>query len=354
MEEKMKKISLLFGVVTSIILCITFSFSSKNNQVFANTLTNSSQPQAIDLELKAQIVFLRTLIFQIPNDNRDKVITTERGNTIHTNLVYPSSYNNNTFDLYVPKNKLKDSPTIIWVHGGAFIGGGKADPSIQNYLDELASNGYTIASIDYELAPEATYPSQLIQISEFVSYLKTANLGINLDNLFMAGDSAGGQLAAQFSLTQTNPNYRESLNIEQVLNESSIKGNLLYCGFYDLNSTALTNDASFKIIWKYVGWALSGTKNWYNSPSIKSMTIKDYVTEKFPPSYITDGNANSFTEQGEALVHTLKELGVKTDSFFCPEDEYGTQGHEFQFDLSTSAAQKALEDSKLFLAEHRN
>ena len=84
------------------------------------------------------------------------------------------------------------------------------------------------------------------------------------------------------------------------------------------------------------------------------MTIKDYVTEKFPPSYITDGNANSFTEQGEALVHTLKELGVKTDSFFCPEDEYGTQGHEFQFDLSTSAAQKALEDSKLFLAEHRN
>ena len=45
--------------------------------------------------------------------------------TIYKDFVYPSADERNTYDIYPPKNADEDLPTIVWVHGGAFVAGTK-------------------------------------------------------------------------------------------------------------------------------------------------------------------------------------------------------------------------------------
>ena len=53
-------------------------------------------------------------------------------------------------------------PTIVWVHGGAWVSGDKSQ--IANYLRILASHGYTAVGVNYAIAPRKTYPTPLRQI----------------------------------------------------------------------------------------------------------------------------------------------------------------------------------------------
>jgi len=78
----------------------------------------------------------------------------------------------------------------------------------------LASEGYAIVNINYELAPKAKYPAQLIQIGEAYEFIENSDLYpfIDKDIIYFGGDSAGAHIAAQFIIVQTNPDYVSLLN----------------------------------------------------------------------------------------------------------------------------------------------
>jgi len=65
-----------------------------------------------------------------------------------------------------------------------------------------------------------------------------------------------------------------------------------------------------------VARALIGTKDWKTSHEIRQASLPNYVTVNFPPTYITDGNAFSFQEQGMALVEKLQSLNIPVESLF--------------------------------------
>lgn len=56
-------------------------------------------------------------------------------------------------------------------------------------------------------------------------------------------------------------------------------------------------------------------KDWKTSEQLKE-AVADHVSKEFPPTYITDGNAYSFQEQGQALENRLTELKVPVQSLF--------------------------------------
>ena len=68
--------------------------------------------------------------------------------TVHKDLVYPSEDGRNTYDIYLPKRVDKDLPTVVWVHGGAFVAGTK--DGIENYAVMLANEGYAVVGMDYQ------------------------------------------------------------------------------------------------------------------------------------------------------------------------------------------------------------
>lgn len=105
-----------------------------------------------------------------------------------------------TLDLYVPTAG-PPRPGIVFVHGGAWHDGGPGahvrDAAV------LAERGYASALIRYRLAPAATWPAALEDCKCAVRWLRAnaAELHVDPDRIAVAGDSAGGHLAALVALT---------------------------------------------------------------------------------------------------------------------------------------------------------
>lgn len=304
----------------------------------------------VNIMPKPIVLLARELVFVILEDDRPEFYE-KQGIQVQTNLEYPSNFSRNTFDYYEPKEPLANNPTIIWVHGGGFIGGDKSD--VELYAIWLAFNGYHVISMNYELAPDAIYPSTMLQVGELVQFLQIYQQGWNMNNLFLAGDSAGAQIAAQFATLQTNSNYAEAIGIEPVLTPEQIKGVLLYCGIYDLASLLDTDSRIFNFLFSQIGWSYFGIKDWAESDEGQLKSVIDHVDENFPNAYITDGNAISFEEQGDALVQKLESLNVNVSSRFFDKDRMTTY-HNFQFRLDTNAGLETFKDTINFLNQHRD
>lgn len=91
-------------------------------------------------------------------------------------------------------DKNKYYPVIFHIHGGAWVYGDKDLNT--NFHYHLAQEGFKVISISYTLCFKAHLIDQLKEINEFIKhlYLKKDEYKIDLNNLFIIGDSAGGEL----------------------------------------------------------------------------------------------------------------------------------------------------------------
>lgn len=92
---------------------------------------------------------------------------------------------------------LKESlPCIVYIHGGAFIGGSLDVSENPCKLIAEGINGVVI-SVDYSLAPEKPYPLGLNDCRKVVEYIEENNFlyGIDKNKIGIVGESAGANLA---------------------------------------------------------------------------------------------------------------------------------------------------------------
>jgi acetyl esterase/lipase len=105
-------------------------------------------------------------------------------------------------DLHIPSGKAF-SPLIVWVHGGAWRSGSKKNVS----LGKLVEDGYPIASVDYRLSTQAKFPAQVHDIKAAIRFLRAhgSEWGLATGKIAIAGDSAGGHLAALVGVSNQHP-----------------------------------------------------------------------------------------------------------------------------------------------------
>lgn len=102
-------------------------------------------------------------------------------------------------DLYLPSCAAKPFPLIVWIHGGAWRAGSKADMP----LGPLVAQGFAVASVDYRLSTDAPFPAQAHDLKAALRFLAARWPGYHYDPTCMAiaGASAGGHLAALVGVT---------------------------------------------------------------------------------------------------------------------------------------------------------
>jgi len=90
----------------------------------------------------------------------------------------------------------KPMPVIIWIHGGAWIGGSK-DSGIPLLLP-FAKRGYFCASMNYRFSKEAKFPAQIEDCKCAIRFLRAKAKEFNIDpeRIGVWGASADGHLAA--------------------------------------------------------------------------------------------------------------------------------------------------------------
>jgi len=101
--------------------------------------------------------------------------------------------------LYVPKNAGKG--LIIYLHGGGFVFGSidSHDPVCRKAAN---ASGCKVVSVEYRLAPEHKFPAAVEDAYESYLWARNSAKSIDIDpeKIAIAGDSAGGNLAAAVCL----------------------------------------------------------------------------------------------------------------------------------------------------------
>jgi acetyl esterase len=94
-----------------------------------------------------------------------------------------------------------DQPTVLYLHGGYWVMGGKH--THDRLVRELAVGAQAaVVFVDYTLAPEARYPVQNEQAYAVLKYVSenAAELCLDASRIAVAGDCAGGNIAAALTL----------------------------------------------------------------------------------------------------------------------------------------------------------
>ncbi|MGK3951401.1 alpha/beta hydrolase [Microbacterium sp. I2] len=271
-----------------------------------------------------------------------------------TGITYAEDEPGLTLDMYTTAEDGDALPTVIWIHGGAWISGSSAD--VDPYMRILADAGYTAIAVNYTLGPEATYPTAVGELNDAFAYIldHADELAVDPDTIVIAGDSAGGQLASQMATLSTNPDYAELMDVRPALAADQIVGVILNCGVYDMR--AMTNLPGI-IGWgfKTALWSYTGTKDWAAESPGATMSTIEFVTSDFPPTYISGGNGDGLTWlQGIPMAQRLRSLDVPVTDLFWPADHEPALQHEYQFHLDLDEAQEALGRTLDFLESVTN
>lgn len=108
-----------------------------------------------------------------------------------------------TLDLYLPAEGEGPFPLVVFIHGG-WISGDKQDGQQESWVT-LRDSGYAVASINYRLIGEASYPEPVEDCIAAIAYLtKYAGLyHLDLSRYALTGESAGAEYALMTALDET-------------------------------------------------------------------------------------------------------------------------------------------------------
>lgn len=267
-------------------------------------------------------------------------------------LAYADGGADTTMDVFTPASATGPLPTVVWIHGGAWISGSKEN--VDPYMRILAAEGYTTIAVNYTIGPEGVYPLAVHQLNDALAYIDAHadELGVDPTQIVLAGDSAGGQLASQMATLITSPDYAEIMDVTPALEAEQVVATVLNCGVYDLAALAtLDGIAGWGL--KTSMWAYSGTKTWAEDSTGATMSTIDWVTEDFPTTYISGGNGDGLTWlQSIPMAQRLDALGVDVTTLFWPAPHEPQLPHEYQFHLDMPDAQTALQKTIDFLDAH--
>ena len=249
------------------------------------------------------------------------------------------------FDVYYPSTIQTNQvlPVVVWTHGGSWISGSK--DFVSNYLKILASKGFTVVGVSYRLAPAELYPTPVRQLNAALAFIEKNGhaLHADLSRIFLAGSSAGAQIAAQLANAITSPAYAAEVGIKPSIEPSRLIGVVFHCGTYE---ATLANFGRRGVLWAYFG-----TEDFATDPRLSQFSVARHVTPKFPPAFLSTGNEDALSPQSYLLAENLVKQGVFVDKLFFPQEYTPKVWHEFQFGLDTEAGRLALDRSVAFMTE---
>lgn len=260
------------------------------------------------------------------------------------NLPYGLKGKYQLLDLYFPKGTEKPLPVIVSVHGGGYVYGTKE--VYAHYCMFLAQQGFAVVNFNYTLAPERKFPNQLIETNMVMNWLvkNKDRYPVDIENVFVVGDSAGAQLASHYCAIHTNEKF-EALFPFCTPKECKIKAVGLNCGLYDitnLEALGLPEKEAKGITRDYLGSTLLTDER---------LRVLNAITEKFPPAYVMSSEYDFLKGAAQPMYDHLKSKGVETELHIYKSKKIEL-GHVFHANMNLREAKKCNIDECRFFKKH--
>lgn len=252
------------------------------------------------------------------------------------------------FDVYRPVTANANAlPTVFWLHGGGWVGGSKEN--VAPFLRKISSSRFTVVALNYPLAPDHAFPAAITAVNSGIAYVldRAESFGIDPNNIVIAGNGAGANLASQVAAMATNADYADRLGISSTLSTQQLRGVVLNGGIFDVATTDELSGLT-RIVTKYELWAYTGQRDATNSPAASLISTIDALTARFPATWMTAGDADQLpSTQSAPFAQALVNAGVPTTTLFADAGS-GTPS-DYQFMLALPEARRAFTSLLEFL-----
>lgn len=232
----------------------------------------------------------------------------------------------NLLDVYLPRKRGKKVPTIISIHGGGWVYGTKE--TYQFFGLSLAKNGFAFVNFNYQLAPEVEFPGELDDVNRAMHWVAKhgSEYHLDLDNIFIIGDSAGGQMAMQYLTILTNDDFRQKFGYEKP--NFIVRAAAINCGAAFLNLPGMIDGAPQAYFTDNV---LETKKD--------MLETEEYITQDIPPLLLTTANQDFIRDCTVRLdgFLTAKHINHVFRSYGTPEEP---KAHVFNYNVKDPVATK--------------
>jgi acetyl esterase len=203
-------------------------------------------------------------------------------------------------------------PVIQYMHGGGWVLG-----SIDSHdciAAEIAhETGAVVVSIDYRLAPEHPFPAAFEDCYGVMEFIAQSGevLGVDSGKFIVAGDSAGGNLAAALALAA-----RSEAGIRlagQVLIYPVLSGGFEMPSHEENAHAAMLKTADMRQFWRLYLGGEDTTLNPYAAPLLAASFTH------LPPAYVATAGYDPARDDGLAYAQGLRQAHVEAE-YECAAD----------------------------------
>lgn len=205
-------------------------------------------------------------------------------------------------DLYSPKDLAKPVPGLIFIHGGGWKSGNRAD--YRPYTIPFAQKGYVVATMSYRFSQEALFPAAVEDAKCAVRWMRAnaAQLHVDPDRIGIIGGSAGGYLSLMVGYTAGDKRLEGHGGHEGV--SSAVQAVVDLYGPTDFDRPIAHDNPT---VTDFLG------KHFKDDPELfRFASPINHVDAKDPPTFVLQGTIDSIVpvEQSDILVEKLQKLGV--------------------------------------------
>ena len=238
------------------------------------------------------------LVLQRP---KNMVVSEKKFNTYHGDV---------ETRIYRLKSVPKNSPLLVYMHGGGWIIG-DLNSHDAVCVDIALDCNMIVMAIEYALAPENPYPVALNQCSWIYKEVhnNADKFSVDPDKIAVGGDSAGGNLALALCLKMRNEGFK--LPLAQLL--------IYPCVDLDFNSPSYLkhSKAPFldrdSMIWIWNTYLQNNLD--INDPLAVPAYEKNY--KGLPPTLVVSAELDPLAHEGKVLVKRLIDANVPSMHFEC-------------------------------------
>lgn len=208
-------------------------------------------------------------------------------------------------DVYMPPGE-GPNPSILMVHGGAWAAGSKWN--VLFHANQLAQHGYTVAAIDYRLAPKHKFPAQLEDCRAALDWMgKNADkYRIDKSRIGAYGYSAGGHLVSLLAVTDKKRRPKQPSRLRAVVAGGAP------CSFDWIGRES-----------RSLAYFLGGSRA--EKPTVyQNASPLTFVSPEAPPFFFFHGERDRVVPRSssDALHQLLRKSGVDSSYHIVPK-----QGH---------------------------
>lgn len=236
---------------------------------------------------------------------------------------------NLTVSIHKPKLNNGAAPVMIYIHGGGW-NSNDAD-STSSVFRWYADQGWLVLSVNYRLAtPDyATWDKALPDVADALSWASknASRLGGDIDNMVIAGESAGGNLALVLGYSAASGQLKSDYGIEVPIP----KGIWVSYPATDLNNLYTEGEALILQGSVPLNQYIGGSPDEYPE-RYKAVNPSTYLSSKAPPTLIIQGEKDSLTQPSGniSFADEARNAGVDVKLVLIPYSNHG-------FDLMSNA-----------------